>query len=189
MIPLINKPNVDGSDSEYLYGNIRDKTGLIQGTPVNVEVYADMHQFFEKMMAESNVVANNLPDNEYNDWQLWEALQYACQNQRRYKRYYVNLSQTSTNAPTQDAQFENDLTTSPGFARTATGRYTLTFGGAEFPSAAKTVIWSAHGVGGGSVYAYWSSTTVIRIETRTAGGLDSDGILLQTPIMIRVYPS
>jgi hypothetical protein len=78
MIPLINKPNTDPVSGEYPYGNIRDReSGQANGTPVNTEVYADFHQFFEKLMAESQAVGgdapNELPDNEYNGFQLYAA--------------------------------------------------------------------------------------------------------------------
>ena len=79
MIPLINKPNTDPVSGEYPYGNIRDReSGQANGTPVNTEVYADFHQFFEKLMAESQAIGgdapNGLPDNEYNGFQLYGAL-------------------------------------------------------------------------------------------------------------------
>lgn len=74
MRSLLSKPNVEPADSDYPYGYIRDRDGATPGTPVNEEVYGDIHQFFEKLMAESGVVANDLPDNDYNGFQLFEAL-------------------------------------------------------------------------------------------------------------------
>lgn len=73
-IGLQNKPNVTTPSAEYPYGNIKDNTGSNDGTPVNVLVYADMHQFFEKLMAEASVSANGLPDNATNTFQLYQAL-------------------------------------------------------------------------------------------------------------------
>jgi hypothetical protein len=72
-IKLEDKPRVDAPDSDYPYGKIRDKTPTEGGTPINTEVYGDFHQFFAKMLAESGVVANGLPDNEYSGFQYFEA--------------------------------------------------------------------------------------------------------------------
>jgi hypothetical protein len=74
MIPLVDKQNATAPDSDYPFGNIKDNPGNGTGTPVNKEVYADFHQFFEKMFSESGIVANGLPDNEYNGFQLFWAL-------------------------------------------------------------------------------------------------------------------
>jgi hypothetical protein len=71
---LENKTNVEAPDSDYPYGRIRDKTSLIPGTPFNEQVYGDIHQFFAKMFAESGLVYNELPDNDYSGFQYFEAL-------------------------------------------------------------------------------------------------------------------
>lgn len=74
-IRLQDKPNTDAPDSDYPYGNIKDKIdGVQEGTPVDKEVYADFHQFFAKMFAESGLVYNGLPDNDYSGFQYYEAL-------------------------------------------------------------------------------------------------------------------
>lgn len=67
------------ADDEYPYGDIQDAgVGQSNGTPVDREVYADFHQFFEKLMAEAEAIGgpapNGLPDNEYNGFQLYAAL-------------------------------------------------------------------------------------------------------------------
>lgn len=74
MIPLLIKPNVDLADSDYPFGKIRDRAGATNGTPVNTEVYGDFHQFFEKLMSVAGIAANELPDNDYNGFQLFQAL-------------------------------------------------------------------------------------------------------------------
>jgi hypothetical protein len=71
---LENLPNVDAPSSDYPHGRIRDRSGSTPGTPVNEEVYGDMHQFFAKLLAEASVTPNNLPDNEYSGFQLFQAL-------------------------------------------------------------------------------------------------------------------
>lgn len=74
MIALKNKPNVQAPDSDYPYGDIKDDTGANDGTPVDRQVYGDFHQFFEKLMHEAKLTANGLPDNDYNGFQLFDAL-------------------------------------------------------------------------------------------------------------------
>lgn len=79
MIPLLDKPNVMPADAEYPYGDIRDREpGQANGTPVNREVYADHHQFFEELMSDNVIYGgdapNGLPDNYYNGFQLNRAL-------------------------------------------------------------------------------------------------------------------
>jgi hypothetical protein len=75
MIRLQTKPQVTAPGGAYAYGNIKDDTtpGSNDGTPVNKEVYADFHQFFETLIAQSSVTANDLPDNDSNGYQLLQA--------------------------------------------------------------------------------------------------------------------
>ncbi len=71
---ITDKPNTTAPDADYPFGNIKDKTISVHGTPVNKIVYADFHQFFAKMMDYAGVTPNGLPDNEYSGWQLMESL-------------------------------------------------------------------------------------------------------------------
>jgi hypothetical protein len=74
MIPLKLKPNVYAPDVNYSFGDIKDDTGVNDGTPVNRLVYADMHQFLESIMSQGGITGNNLPDNDTNGYQLIAAL-------------------------------------------------------------------------------------------------------------------
>lgn len=74
MRSLLSKPNVDAADSDYIFGKIRDKSSTLNGTPVNEEVYGDVHQFFEKLMFDAGVTPNDLPEGEYVGFQQNEAL-------------------------------------------------------------------------------------------------------------------
>lgn len=73
-IKLENKTNVTAPGGDYPYGNIKDDTGVGDGTPVDKQVYADFHQFFARMLALSGITANNLPDNQTNTFQYYLAL-------------------------------------------------------------------------------------------------------------------
>ena len=73
-IKLSSKPNTIGPGGAYEYGDIRDRDGLTPGTPGSREVYADFHQFFERLMDLGGVEHNDLPDNTANGFQLMNAL-------------------------------------------------------------------------------------------------------------------
>ena len=73
-IKLENKVNTEAPSVAYPFGNIKDNTGSNNGTPVDKNVYADFHQFFAKMMAESGIAYNDLPDNETDGFQYFLAL-------------------------------------------------------------------------------------------------------------------
>lgn len=73
-ILLQNKPNVVAPGGAYPFGNIKDNTGANDGTPLNTLVHADFHQFFAKMLDDSGIGANGLPDNSVNGFQYYLAL-------------------------------------------------------------------------------------------------------------------
>jgi len=74
MIKLENKSNVNAPNATFPYGSIKDDTGVGDGTPVDVQVYGDFHQFFARLFNSSGLVANGLIDSEANGFQLYEAL-------------------------------------------------------------------------------------------------------------------
>lgn len=74
---LANQENVDGPDSEYIYGRIRDRSATIEGTPVDEALYGDIHQYIARMMQLSGITPNELPDNDYNGFQIFEAYKIA----------------------------------------------------------------------------------------------------------------
>lgn len=75
MRKLNSNPNVDNSDlTNYPDGRIKDNSGVGDGTYVNERVYGDIHSMKEKLMRLYGIIANNLPDNETNGYQLIDAL-------------------------------------------------------------------------------------------------------------------
>lgn len=75
MIPLQSNPNVDNSDlANYPNGRIKDNTGTGNGTPVNRNVYGDLHANISKLMRLYDIVPSGFPDNESNNYQIIEAL-------------------------------------------------------------------------------------------------------------------
>ncbi|OJV51652.1 MAG: hypothetical protein BGO31_00160 [Bacteroidetes bacterium 43-16] len=75
MIKLENKANVMPPDADYPYGAIKNDTGTGDGTPVDVQVYGDIHQFFARLFAISGLTSNGLPDNLTNGFQLYDAFE------------------------------------------------------------------------------------------------------------------
>lgn len=75
MIPLASKTNIQSPSLTYPRGQIKDDDGTGNGTPVNVDVYGDFHQFFEQLMLASGIAPNHRPDSEYDGYQLFQALQ------------------------------------------------------------------------------------------------------------------
>src|SRR6185436_11627537 len=75
---LRHKTNVDAPDSDYLYGRVKDNDGTNNGTPVDEELLGDSMQFFEKMMFDSGLSMNELPENAYSGFQYNQALLLLC---------------------------------------------------------------------------------------------------------------
>jgi len=74
MIPLKNNINVDNSDpANYPDGRIKDNTGTGNGTPVNRNVYGDLHANISKAMRLYGIAPTELPDNETNGYQIIDA--------------------------------------------------------------------------------------------------------------------
>lgn len=78
MIKLADKPNVQAPSPTFNYGSIIDDDGSGIGTPVNLIVYNDVHQFFETLMVYADVTPNGLIDNDDNGYQLLAAFQAAA---------------------------------------------------------------------------------------------------------------
>lgn len=92
-IKLEDKDNVLAPNSTYPYGAIQDDTGHLDGTPVNVQIYGDSHQYFAKLLAESGITVNGLPDNADNTFQYFEAL--------------INVINKNVGSPLFKAMFQN----------------------------------------------------------------------------------
>lgn len=73
-IGLENYENISPPDSDYPDGNIKDNTGLFDGTPFDKNTYADIHQTFAKLLRLATITPNGLPENEYNGFQYLEAM-------------------------------------------------------------------------------------------------------------------
>jgi len=92
-IKLSSKVNAYPPDAIYPYGNINDDTGTGNGTPVDKNTYADLHQFFAKMVADAGITLNDLPENSVNGFQYNDALN----NLLNGNALWYNLSLTTSN--------------------------------------------------------------------------------------------
>jgi hypothetical protein len=73
-IELKNKPGVEAPSETYPYGLPLNNNGSGNGMPVNVLTHGDFHQYFARMLDQSGIAPNNLPDNAQNGFQYFEAL-------------------------------------------------------------------------------------------------------------------
>lgn len=170
MIPLIDKPNVDAADSDYPYGNIRNNPGNRTGTPVNKLVYADMHQFFERMMAISGITPNGLPDNAYTGFQLFEALLKVLTDKASAGLYTptitdgLNVTSSSPNA-LQYMRVDNIVTISGAFTVVVTANSTDTILEIDLP--APSDFASSFQAGGAGIYDEGITPVRIRANNST----------------------
>jgi len=70
---LKNKPNTEAPSADFPFGQIRNKSQNTVGTPVDKEVYQDLHNFFDKVMAEAGITHNEKFDNETDGQEFFEA--------------------------------------------------------------------------------------------------------------------
>jgi len=69
--------NIDNSNLvDYPNGRIKDSTGAGDGTPVNEQIYGDIHEAFAKLMRLSDTPFSGLPDNELNSYQYIDAMRF-----------------------------------------------------------------------------------------------------------------
>lgn len=186
MIKLQDKPNVNPPDADYPYGSIRDRDGLIPGTPGNEEVYQDIHQFFEKLIRESNITPNNLPDGEYNGWQLWESLLEHIGGQSI--KFKAAITQSGTNAPTFFKSVNSTGLADPIASYVGVGVYNFQFTGIIFPSANTFFAYNTAGNNGESIRVYRQSSSSFRISTFDATGTLANGVLSQLGIFVESFP-
>lgn len=66
--------NIDEATTDYPNGRVRDKSGSTEGTLLNEVLVGDFIQFLQKLVIDSGIVVNNLPDNATNGYQLLTAL-------------------------------------------------------------------------------------------------------------------
>lgn len=68
-VGLENLTNVSGVTADYPWKNIKDNTGIGNGTPLNQISHADYHQTFRKFLAMAGINPNGNPDNVTNGYQ------------------------------------------------------------------------------------------------------------------------
>lgn len=190
MIKLINKTGTTTTDADYPLGKITNNPGDNSGNELDENFFNDYVQAFEKAFDVSGLVANGLPDNDVNDYQMFKAMQIAM---RPYKAYSALLSQAGTAAPTVESidadgnansPLENSLSGLIVWSYSNVGEYIGTLAAAFVDK--KTFLLIRN-----------ESNTIISIErfnansllinTRDNAGTLTNGLLTQTSVEIRVY--
>jgi hypothetical protein len=177
----VNKTNVTPAGGSYPYGDVKDNTGPNDGTPVNNELLADYVQFFERMMSESGITPNNLPDNSTNGFQLFEALKEVV---KPYKVYSALISQTGTSDPTLTV-LTDEITGTIVWTRLSTGVYVGTLTGAFL--IAKTFATLQRNADEVNAITRIDNNKLYVTTNSTPGGTSVDGSLSSTPLEIRIY--
>ena len=187
MIQLKNKENTTPPDYDYPFGDMKDDTnaGLDDGNRMNRNFHSDYVQFFEKMFSDSGILANGLPDNDYTGFQLYEAFQRLT---RSYAVYEATLTQESTDDPIVTELGYNQIG-SIAWTRTGMGEYTGTLAGA-FINAPKlcfyiqtTGLWNRK-----FIFGRTGDDTIILRTVNSTTGAGLDDLLINTSILIKIYP-
>jgi hypothetical protein len=191
MILVQDKPNVTPPNSQWPYGQIRDRDGVIPGTPGSLEVYGDMHQFFDKLIRESTITPNGSLDDEYNGYQLWDAFVEHVKTLRNYTRYFASWDQFSTAGITVAAENLSDIGSPNSSIRVSTGRFEVYWPGTPFNTTqGKTTVTFGSGkftATKGFISADIGGSNQINIRTYNASGAASDDVMDETPIEIKIY--
>lgn len=183
MRPLSTKTNVETPDSTYPYSRVKNNTGSNNGTPVNEALLGDYIQFFERLMNQAGITPNNLPDNAYSGFQIFEALQKYI-NIYPYKSYVANITQSGTSNPTVVVMPGNEIGTIV-WTRVTAGQYAGTLSGAFTDSTKVTCVIS--GIYAGTALIGRTGANTVEIITANNSGVAADGGLSGTHIEIRVY--
>ena len=67
-------PFIETVTSDYPWGNVKDGTGIGDGTDVNKINHSDYHQTFRKLLSIASITPNGLLDNTTNGYQYIQAL-------------------------------------------------------------------------------------------------------------------
>lgn len=178
---LINKPDVEPVSVDYPFGSIQDQSMSTTGTPVDREVYGDFHQFFEKLMDYSQIVANGLPDNATNGYQLYNAFRKLT---KPYKSYTALVRQTGTGAPVATVLGFNEIGNIT-YAYGGVGIYQLNLTGAFVTS--KTFLLIGSGDVGLHEYLFSRINANTLQITTIQSGAPANNMLDDVAIEIRVY--
>ena len=178
---LSTKTNVDAPSGTWPFGDLRDDTGGGDGTPIDKELITDIQQFFERMFSQSGIVANGLPDNQTNGFQLWDAFRGLT---RPYKVYVANLTQVAGFDPFPKVM-QNELAGAVVWTRLGVGDYRGTLVGA-FLSIKTAIIMNGGIESQFDSVADRFSDDAIRVRSFNAG-FQSDNSMIGVTIEIRVY--
>lgn len=186
MKKLVNMVNVDPITAEWPYGEVKDDVGANQGTEVEKNSMSDIWQLMARMANElvaidPTFIINDVLDNEYDGFQLYEAFRKLT---KPYEVYTAKHAQVGGGDPTTTFVGVNGIGLIV-WTRTGAGIYSGTLVGKFLD--AKTVLFGTPGRPevdtGGKIVRL--SDDVIEVRTYSGGSL-SDSIS-DFFIEIRVY--
>lgn len=180
MIKLINKTGTTTTDADYPLGKITNNPGDNSGNELDENFFNDYVQLMEKVFNVSGIVANGLPDNDTNGYQMYLAFRAVFRPKKVYKAL---ITQSGTSAPTVTV-IENTLGGTVVWARTGTGVYTGTLVGAF--TANKT--WAIVQSDGGSANPELKRTSddVVTLKTYNIVPAAADALLTASSLLIEV---
>lgn len=91
MRKLTDVANTDAPSSDFPKGRVRDKNGAIVGTTYSEVLHGDIIQLFQKLVIDSSLTENDLPDNVTNGYQLLTALNEKIKQTRSASASMVSL--------------------------------------------------------------------------------------------------
>jgi hypothetical protein len=92
---LKNKPNTPGTSQDWPYSQLRDETANQLGTPVDKEVYEDIHQYFMRLLDFAGITPNEDFDNAANGFQLFDAFLKLTQPEFASSLYTISQNATT----------------------------------------------------------------------------------------------
>jgi hypothetical protein len=195
MKKLSLKTNVDNSDANYPYGKSKDDPLGVSGTPLNHEYFQDSEQLFEKVFADSGILANNLPDNNANGYQLTAAFyrqfnpEYTVRLDQDASSPFAVTSEILVNNYRIDAN-GNKITDPIVITRQAVGVFYMDIGlSPANPKFYAQIQLATQGFATISQYGTGGAVPVTRIEIRTynTSWTLADGIITGSKLTIRKY--
>lgn len=159
MNPITNFPTFTAPNSDYPGGQIKDDSGINDGTQADVATVGDMYQFFYKIMALAGISPNNLPDNVSNGYQIVDALKIVSLAPTFSTGLTWNGAETITFVGSQSRQYS-----------ASTGTKTITLNSTNAIVGAKVTL-SSHSISGQAiVFASVGGQTIIpMLGTGTTG--------------------
>lgn len=187
--------NVQPPDSDYPYGQIKDEStpGANDNTPMNVETFGDMYQFFARMFDKGAqaglhlpaLTANGEPDNATNGFQYFQAFMRLA---RPYASFACKLTQSGSGNPTAIVLWSDFDTGTLVLERTSEGVYVVDINtGTDEINEVVCILGSTDVLTNSHAIPLNSTTFSIRTYEISPSVAPADGYLSSTFFEVRRY--